>query len=275
MVTVDTVEFCRGQLYTHINGSDRAYDFFNQDTVPDRRSFIIGMDTNMAQNTDQTSPAQALVPFTGFYTLDANKGSFVMVDTKVISSVLAGGAPTSDYFATITICSDGQTPEQFPLEGCCTFDGTHLVITDGGGRTIANLDFTNNGGASMVAGVIYGTKVAGSTPFGPVPLSLWNGTYYAQGQAIVHGGQKNYPYVATLRVNPDGTVEFALNGDSLEPVQYSYDFGMFVIGLEVGSSSKPMLFEMGTVTGWGRVAGNAKHGNMLVSICLQQPVPTL
>ena len=229
----------------------------------------------MTKNTFQTSPAQAIVPFTGFYTLDANKGSFVMVDTKVIFSVPDSGTPTSDYFATITICSDGQTPEQFPLANCCTFDGIHLVITDGRGETIAKLDFTNNGGASMVAGVSYGTEVAGSTPFGPVPLSLWNGTYYAQGQAIVHGGQTDYPYVATLRIDPAGTVEFALNGGSLEPVQYSYDFGMFVIGLEIGSPSQPLLFEMGTVTGWGRVAGNAKHGNMLVSICLQQPVPTL
>lgn len=230
----------------------------------------------MTPNINQQSSKKALIPFTGFYTLDASIGSFFMVDTNMSCTIPnPGAAPVCTYNATITISSDGQTSEQFLWASNWIFDDTNLVIPDAAGGTIANLNFSNTSGAISVSGTIYGNEVSGSTPFGPVQLSLWNGTYYAQGSAYQIHDQLVYPYIAALQVNPDGTVLFGSDGNELQPVQsYWYDYGMFVIGLQI-DPTKPLLFEMGTSSGWGRVAGNAEHGQMLVSIQLQEPVPNL
>lgn len=230
----------------------------------------------MLQQIDSQSLAQALIPFTGYYTLDASVGSFVMIDTHMVCTVPGPNMPpVNNYVAQITICSDGKTSAQYSLGTNCTFDGTNLVVTDASGALIANLILSSTSGDSSLSGTIDGRSVAGSTPFGPVRLSLWNGTYYAQGPAILQSAPVMYPYMAALQVDPDGTVLYAPDGGSLQPVQeYWYDFGMFVIGLMI-DPAKPHLFEMGTSTGWGRVAGNAEKGKMLVSIQQQEPAPAL
>jgi hypothetical protein len=226
----------------------------------------------MAKSAEQQSPAQALIPFTGYYTLDAASGSFVSVDTNSIRF----GAEEIQYAAAITISSDGQTSEQYPLGPNCTFDGGCLKITDPDGSTIADLAFSEEGGQCSVNGNIRGAAVTGSTPFGPIPPSIWAGTYYRQGQPVQHGGLLQYPYAAMLQIEADGTVLFAADGGELQPVpSYWYDYGMFVVGFTPAPQTRSWLFEMGTSAGWGRVAGNATDGSMLVSIRLQQPAPHL
>lgn len=224
--------------------------------------------------SDQQSPVQALIPFTGFYMLDVKIGSFIMVDTEQLTVLGSGGKPVSTYSATVTLCADGVTSKQFSLGSHCTFNDNNLVITNTViGGTTANLRFSNASGNSSVSGTFNDKHVAGSSPFAPISLSLWSGTYYTQGPV----DNKVYPYAPTLKIDPDGTVFFAADGAALKPVQqYSYDYAMFVIGLVLGPDpTKATLFEMGTASGWGRVAGNAEHGQMLVSIQLQQPVPNL
>jgi len=221
-----------------------------------------------------TSGVQALIPFTGFYMLDAKISSFIMVDTEQLTALNAGGQPVSSYSAIVTLCTDGVTSAQFTLGSNCTFKDKHLVITDPATEgTIASLHFDNSSGASSVSGKINDKPVTGSSPFSPIDLALWSGTYYAQGAV----DNKKYPYTKTLKIDPDGTVYFASNGADLKPVKnYTYDYAMFVIGLVLESDpTKATLFEMGTASGWGRVAGNAEHGQLLVSIQLQKPVPNL
>ena len=185
----------------------------------------------MSTGSSQQSPAYALIPFTGYYSLDAQAGSFLMVDTHEECTISpAGGSLTCEYFGKITLSPDGKTSEVFPLGTGCTFDGNTLLINVG--ETLAKLTFSNTSGTSSVSGTINDNPAAGSTPFGPVQLSLWTGTYYLQQAAVQHGGLLEYPYTATLQVNPDGTMLFAADHINLTPVpKYWYDYGMFVIGL--------------------------------------------
>lgn len=221
-----------------------------------------------------TSGVQALIPFTGFYMLDAKIGSFIMVDTEQLTTLDTSGHPVNKYSDTITLCTDGVTSTQFSLGSNCTFKDKHLVITDPTDRhPLADLHFDKSSGASSVSGKIHDKHVKGSSPFSPIDLTLWSGTYYTQGTV----DNKVYPYTRTLQIDPDGKVYFAANGADLKPVKnYTYDYAMFVIGLVSESDpTKATLFEMGTASGWGRVAGNAEHGQLLVSIQLQEPVPNL
>ncbi|MFJ4144113.1 hypothetical protein [Pseudomonas sp. NPDC089734] len=225
----------------------------------------------MTSSSAAQSSVQALIPFTGFYTLDPEIGSFVMVGTDQVTS----GASTT-YTAKITVSKDGQTSEQFSLGDNCTFSDNTLVISATvPGGTSAKLVFDNSKGISSVTGTIsnegsVSMSVSGTSPFAPIDLALWSGTYYTQGPVE----NKVYPYTAMLKINSDGTVYFAADGKNLTPVQnYSYDYAMFVIALVLDSGLR--LFEMGTASGWGRVAGSAENGQMLVSIRLQEPAPNL
>lgn len=159
----------------------------------------------MTSCPEQQSPAQELIQFTGFYTLDPDSGSFVMVDTN---SVWLGGEV--EYNAAITVSSDGQTSEKYPLGQNCTFDDGKLEITDPDGSTIADLTLSEEAGLCSIQGTIRGTAVTGSTPFGPIPLSIWSGTYYRQGKPVSDVVPVQYPFTPALQIEADGTVQFAV-----------------------------------------------------------------
>ena len=48
---------------------------------------------------------------------------------------------------------------------------------------------------------------------------------------------------------------------------------MFVVAVTL--QGKAQLYEMGTASLWGRVAGNATDGSVLVNLQMQVPVPHL
>jgi len=224
----------------------------------------------MAQNSQIASSAQALVPFTGYYTTDPASGAFVMVDTNLVWQGTDQISQT--YSAKITISTDGITSQLYELGANCTFDAGRLTITGSDDATIADLTFSEAQGACSLQGTIGGKTVAGKTPFGPIDLSMWNGIYYRQSQSP---GPNGYTFSPALQIDPDGTVKFApAEGDPLQVVtSYSYDFGMFVVAVTL--QGKAQLYEMGTASLWGRVAGNATDGSVLVNLQMQVPVPHL
>ncbi|HEX8572998.1 MAG TPA: hypothetical protein VF759_09615 [Allosphingosinicella sp.] len=226
-------------------------------------------------DVEQQSQAEALIPFTGYYTLDSALGSFVAVETR--SNWQAGAsAPTIEYEATIAISSDGQTSEQYSLGPNCSFEFNQLLITDPAGDTIADLSFSNEGGLGSLQGMVAGSQVTGTTPFGPVELSIWAGTYYRQGPPFMIRDVLQYPYVAALQIGTDGSVQFASGSEPLQPLpSYSYVYGMFVISFPAAPQIPTQILEMGTDSVWGRVAGDASNGSMLVALQLQQPAPQL
>lgn len=233
----------------------------------------------MSNGPDQNSQAQALIPYTGFYIVDPTTNAFVMVDThEVWTASPTGGAPTTDYFGTITLSPDGVNSNKFEIGDGAKFDGTTLIVPDGQGGAFATLTFGRTSTGVSVQGTMGTAQVSGVTPFGPVQLALWTGVYYEQGPVQHNGGLLHYPYAPTLQVNADGSMLYATNGGAMQPVpSYWYDYGMFVIGLmNIGEpENAPKLYEMGTSSGWGRVAGDASTGVMLVSLQLQEPAPHL
>lgn len=234
----------------------------------------------MSDTIDPAPQAQALIPFTGFYTLDPTINSFVMVDThEVWTASQTGGEPSIEYFGTVTLSPDGIGSGKFEIGAGASFDGTNLVVPQVGDGMWADLTFGTSPSGVTVSGVMSGVRVSGTTPFGPVKLALWTGTYYQQGPVQPQpGGGVIYPYTATLQINADGTMLYTTDGGTMVPVpSYWYDYGMFVIGLmDIGEPGNvPKLYEMGTSSGWGRVAGDATSGVMLLSLQLQEPAPHL
>ena len=218
------------------------------------------------------SSAQALVPFTGYYPLSQVAGAFVTIDTNMMLN-----GTTASYQATVTISVDGQNSTTYTSDAC-RFDGNTLVITGQVGP-VASLVFTAAAGGMEMSGTItgYAGEAHAVSPFAPVDISVWYGTYYAQKAPT--GQPPHYDFYPVLEVkadeqgNPsvwwtDGTVPMQLI------TGFAYDFAMFVIAFTPKNHGE-VMFEMGTAAGWGRVAGNAKGGQLLVSIQQQVAVKNL
>jgi hypothetical protein len=222
--------------------------------------------------------AQALIPFTGFYTLDAQTGAFVLVDTNYLYQYLAEPSPSTgvgvlNYAATVTVSMDGTHSTVYLVGENCSFDGTTLTLSD-----LGSLTFTQNvsgGNVSSVSGMIGGVPVSGSTPFNAIQPAVFAATYYDQIGSTTSGGVTTYEYAPRLKINQDGSVYFAAenNGEWTQVLTYAYNFAMFVI--EFAFNGGKQTFEMGTASGWGRVAGNAAGGSMLVTIQQNQPISHL
>lgn len=226
---------------------------------------------NQAENQ-----ARALIPFTGFYTLDAQTGAFVLVDTNYVYQYLA--QPTTSmgvltYAATVTVSMDGANSTVYLVGENCSFDGATLTLPD-----LGSLTFTQNvsgGNLASVNGMIGGVPVSGSTPFNAIQPAVFAATYYDQIGSTTSGGVTTYNYTPRLKINQDGSVYFAAenNGEWTQVLTYAYNFAMFVIEFKFNGATQ--TFEMGTASGWGRVAGNATGGSMLVTIRQNQPLPHL
>ena len=221
------------------------------------------------------SSAQALVPYTGYYPLPSVPGAFVTVDTSMTSS-----GDTVSYDASVTISTDGLNSTQYAASACA-LDGNTLVITGQAG-TVATLAFTPTTGGMQVSGTItdYAGEAQGMSPFAPVDFSVWDGIYYAQlPSLLVQGVPTPFLFVPALQVKADAqgnpSVWWAASGAPLQQAAWlRYDFAMFVIAFALPEGAD-MMFEMGTAAGWGKVAGNAKNGSLLVSIQQQVPVTNL
>ncbi len=223
------------------------------------------------------SPAQEMVPYTGFYPLnpsaDVPAGAFVLVDTSFSAVSIAGIGTSKAYLAQISISTDGKTSTVYTMDDC-TFADSVLTITSGG-NPVATLTFASASGVTSLSGKIGTTTVSGTTPFAPIHLPLWAGTYYQQTGSIGSGPATVYLYAPKLQIDAENNVSYAIGNDGVfTPVpNYWYDFAMFVVAFQL--DGKTMTFEMGTSAGWGRVAGDADGGGMLVSIQQNQPVPNL
>lgn len=218
------------------------------------------------------SSAQALVPYTGYYPLSQVAGAFVTIGTNMTST----GVDVS-YDATVTISIDGQNSTQYGWNDCAV-EGNTLVISTATG-IVASLNFSPAIAGMQLSGTIagYTGEVQAVSPFAPVDFKVWYGTYYAQQKPT--GQPPHYAFVPVLEVKEDAqgnpSVWWSPGSAPLKQVAaFQYDFSMFVIGFASGENAS-ILFEMGTAAGWGRVAGNAAYGQLLVSIQQQVPVHNL
>jgi hypothetical protein len=222
-------------------------------------------------NMSTTSPpgtgaAEQLVPFTGYYTLDAGSGSFLLIDTNLLYD---GG---KSYEATVTISLDGISSSVYDVDSCCTFLNNTLTVTDDGGRMIAVVYLYASGSGSALSGTIQlsdtmqPTPVTGVSPFGPIELPVFAAGYY---EPLLFSASP--PYDASslfagpqLVINADYSVSYGAEGDLVPVPAYTYNYAMFVISFELNGSWN--TFEMGTMKACGRVAGNSAKAGLLVSM---------
>lgn len=211
----------------------------------------------MSSDSASPSPVKQLLPFTGYYTLDSGVGNFLLIDTNLIY-MLQDDGPSFVLTATVTLHGDEQPSAVFDFDTCCTFENDNLTVTLQGAKIVdvrLYKDYSN-GNSSALEGTIGATKVKGVTPFSPIQLPVFAAKYYDL------GGETDQP---RLIIDPDYSLWYRQGSD--EPVQiktYGYNYAMFVIQFMLNGNL--LAFEMGTAHGYGRVAGNAAKGGLLVSV---------
>lgn len=214
----------------------------------------------MSQHTGNA--VDLLIPFTGYYPIDGRPGAFLLIDTNMIYTLAAGGRALMVNQATVSICMDGKTVDQYAFDKYGTFDGKHLTVKQGG-KTVANLrlfkDFLN-GNSSGFIGTIDGHPVGGTTPFSPIMLPLFAAKYYTQ---TTHEPQ----YQEQLEIRSDYSVYYRDDSGLSQVKAYVFNYAMFVIEFQatVGKKLQNFTFEMGTTARNGLVAGNFAVGGLLVS----------
>jgi hypothetical protein len=208
------------------------------------------------------NPVDLLIPFTGYYPIDGHAGAFLLIDTNMFYTLAAGGKAIMVNQATVSICMDGKTVDQYAYDKYCTFDGTHLTVKNDG-KTVAQLrlfkDYSH-GNSSGFLGTIGGHSVHGTTPFSPIMLPLFAAKYYAQ---TTHEPQ----YEVQLEIRSDNSVYYRDDSGLSQVKSYVFNYAMFVIEFvaTVDKLPKPFTFEMGTTAKNGLVAGNFAVGGLLIS----------
>jgi hypothetical protein len=216
----------------------------------------------MSQHQHAGNPVDLLIPFTGYYPIEGRPGAFVLVDTNMLYTLGATGKPGMVNLATVSLCMDGKTVDEYAFPEFCTFDGRHLTVKHGG-RTVAHLrlfkDFLN-GNSSGFIGTIDGELVGGTTPFSPIMLPLFAAKYYTQ---TTHEPQ----YQVQLDIRSDYSVYYRDDNGLSQVKSYLFNYAMFVIQFEATVNKTPtkFTFEMGTTAMNGLVAGNFAVGGLLVS----------
>jgi hypothetical protein len=207
------------------------------------------------------NPIDKLIPFTGFYALEGHVGGFVLIDTNLVyhAAPAPDTMPTKVNEATVSICIDGTTINNYAFPDYCSYDGHHLMVHDGN-KPIAQLAFGKdyaNGNISAFTGIIGGHAVHGTSPFNPIQLPLFAGEYYE----LVNGA-----YQPRLQINADFSVFYQDGTSGFEPVAaYGFNYAMFVIQM-VTKGGQTITYEMGTTPKNGLVAGDATKGAELVTI---------
>jgi hypothetical protein len=225
----------------------------------------------------QKDPVAPLIPFTGFYALEKRPGAFVSIDADMVyiytppASGSGDGIVTISNVATVSICIDGTTIDKFAFAPpYCSFEGRHLAVTDGKGKTIASLWLFRdhaNGNSSALVGTIGGHAVVGTTPFSPIRLPVFAGEYYDK---PTPGAPPPKPH---FEIRADYSLYYRFDGKTdLERVPaYVYNYAMFVI--QFPPVNPLVTLEMGTTPQYGLVAGNMAGGGLLVTILKENSYP--
>ncbi len=205
--------------------------------------------------------ASLLVPFTGYYQMDAAPGAFLSIDTKQST---ANKAVTTDV--TVSISLDGISSTTFTAADSIGFDGKTLTIPN-----LVALDFTRDYQAGRLvsfAGEITGTGVTGYSYYNEVPLAAFVGNYYD----MVTGR-----LVLSISAGLDIAFDFSIfaGGGPLQTVtSYQYDPGMFVLGF-AGTDGTAFTVMLGTAAGSGLAANIMAATNQRYACSILSQAATL
>ena len=174
-----------------------------------------------------------LVPFTGYYSMNAAPGAFLSIDTIEERSISPIQPNTT---ISINVSMDGKSATTYPFGGGATFDGVRLSIP---GKL--TLDFTReyrNGHLVTFSGTIGGVNAKGETYYNPVPLSAFIGDYYD-----VQTSKMALSIKSDLEILFDYSI-FSSSGQLQQVDSYKYVPAMFVLTFSGRSSSEPASFTL-------------------------------
>lgn len=175
-----------------------------------------------------------LVPFTGYYSMNAAPGAFLSIDTTEEYAVPAGIQKTTTI--AINFSMTGKAPvTSYRFGDGATFDGRTLTIP---GKL--SLDFTrkyDDGHLAAFSGTIGSKNVSGETSFNPVPLSAFIGDYYdllTSKKVLTIKSETDIKFDFSALSEPSGELQ-RLSG-------YSYVPAMFVLTFDGSQGSQPPKF---------------------------------
>jgi len=120
-----------------------------------------------------------LVPFTGYYSMNAAPGAFLSIDTieeRSASPVQPTSPAEESIHISVNVSMNGTSATTYPFGGDATFDGVTLKIP---GKL--SLEFRReyrDGHLASFTGKVGDVDVSGESYFNQVPMSAFVGDYY-------------------------------------------------------------------------------------------------
>jgi len=186
----------------------------------------------------------SIVPFTGYYSMDAAKGAFLSIDTTEAYYRFTQKITFSTATVAVTVSMNGTTSTTYPLDKSTTFDGKTLTIPN-----VLSITLTrqyHDGALVTFTGMVNKVNVTGSTQFNPIKLSTFNGNYTA-----VSSGKE----VLSVNDSPtnafDSSIAFDF-GSGLQDVRfYTFTPLMFVLMFSAPVSGDKYVLMLGTAGSMG------------------------
>jgi len=196
--------------------------------------------------------ADAIVPFTGYYSMDVANGAFLSIDTVETYYKVSQNNTIKFTSVTVTVSMDGVNSQTYPLDQSTIFDGYTLTIPN-----ILTITLTrqyNNGVLTTFYGTIYNVNVTGFTRFNPITLPTFNGRFYAATPSL-----KEVLSVTSLPAPFDSTIEFDFGYGLREITLYTFNPLMFVLMFDNPDTGEGYVLMLGTAGSKG-LACFIQHG---------------
>jgi hypothetical protein len=186
-----------------------------------------------------TADTSALVPFTGFYSMNAAPGAFLSIDsverrTRPSDST---SSPQEKTDISISVSMDGKSCTTYAFRDDASFDGAKLNIP--GKLSIAFSRQYKGGRLTSFSGSVDGVNVAGETYFNPVPLAAFAGDYHD-----VQTKERVLSIAEDLAILFDFGVFLSTPGRLREVQSYDYLPAMFVLRFSDEPHSPPNKFTL-------------------------------
>lgn len=192
----------------------------------------------------QGAGIDSIVPYTGYYSMDAAPGAFLSIDTVETYYQLSRPITVSVSVVTVSVSMDGSTSQTYKLDQSSSFNNDVLTIP--GVLTITLTRGYQDGSLVTFSGIVKGVAVTGSTQFNPITLPTFIGQY------------KLTPAKTVLSITASG-IAFDF-GSGLQTIKfYTFTPLMFVLMFNDPNTGEKYVVMMGTAGGMG-LACYIQHG---------------
>jgi hypothetical protein len=186
-----------------------------------------------------TADISALVPFTGFYSMNVAQGAFLSIDSveQRTRSSDPTSSPQEKTDISISVSMDGKSATTYAFRDGASFDGATLNIP-GQLRIVFSRQY-EGGRLASFSGMVDGVNVTGETYFNPVPLLAFAGDYYD-----VQTSERVLSIANDLALLFDFGIFLSTPGQLREVQNYDYLPAMFVLEFSDERHAPPNTFTL-------------------------------